>query len=126
MIGLAFYVPHMFRMLVFFLLAGFFGRSMLDRLGIAAFIRNRLKRIVLPFVVFWPVTMAGVVATAILAQRLGLRTPPPPAQGGVPLAHLWFLYDLVLIYAAVLGTRSRVASRGRHADSIWRIVPRPS
>ena len=32
-LGLAFYVPHMFRMILFFLIAGFFGRLACERLG---------------------------------------------------------------------------------------------
>jgi hypothetical protein len=43
--GLVFYVPHMFRMLLFFLLAGFFARMGCERLGTTGFVRDRARRI---------------------------------------------------------------------------------
>src|SRR4051812_35762583 len=52
-----FHVIHMFRMPIFFLIAGFFGRMMLERRGTKAFIRDRFKRIVLPLVIGLPVVL---------------------------------------------------------------------
>lgn len=42
---------HVFRMPVFFVLAGFFAAMLCVRRGVAGFVNNRLQRIVLPFVV---------------------------------------------------------------------------
>ena len=42
---------HLFRMQLFFLLAGFFAELVVDRKGLSAFVLDRLKRILLPFVV---------------------------------------------------------------------------
>ena len=50
----AFYVLHVFRMTVFFLLAGFFARMLLARRGVGGFVRNRLMRIAAPLAMFWP------------------------------------------------------------------------
>lgn len=99
---MAFFVPHMFRMVLFFMIAGLFARLGIQRLGRRAFIKDRIKRIVLVFIGFWPVIMAGIIAAAIGAQAAGIAVPPPPQAGGVPLFHLWFLYVLALFYAATL------------------------
>ncbi len=77
------YVIHIFRMPVFFLMAGFFGRMLLERRGPDAFIWNRLRRILLPLVVAW----------LLIDPHLGDR---------FRLGHLWFLYQLLLFYAAAL------------------------
>ena len=45
------WVCHTFRMPVFFLLAGFFSRLLVEKLGPAAFVRHRAKRLLVPFVV---------------------------------------------------------------------------
>ena len=57
-------VSHMSHMLIFFVLAGFFARMSLERRGVGPFVKDRLLRITLPGIVFWPFTIAGVVAAA--------------------------------------------------------------
>jgi len=114
-LSVSFYVIHMFRMVTFFLLAGFFGRMMFHRLGATAFIKSRLKRIVLPLVVFWPVMMAafiGLVIWSLIVQFGALPeddAPPAWTWSTFPLTHLWFLYVLALFYAAGLMIRALVA-----------------
>ena len=68
-----FFVSHMFRMSLFFLLAGFFGRMMLERRGTRAFVRDRAKRILLPL----------AVGAFSLASVAGLLALPVPAGAGV-------------------------------------------
>ena len=105
---------HMFRMPLFFIVAGYFGRMMYHRRGAAGFVRDRARRIALPWILFWP---PMVVTLAILmvwgAERSPFREtfPPLPALGvdTVPLTHLWFLYYLIWIYALALATRELVA-----------------
>lgn len=104
-----FYLIHMFRMTTFFILAGFFARVLLERRSVGSFIGNRLKRIGIPLVVFWPLTTAAIVAVAIIANMPAAGTaaaaPPPPPAFSVatfPLTHLWFLYALLLLYAGVV------------------------
>jgi fucose 4-O-acetylase-like acetyltransferase len=46
-----FFVVHVFRMSLFYAIAGFFTHLLLERLGVYGLIRNRLRRIALPFVV---------------------------------------------------------------------------
>ena len=50
-LSVLFFVLHIFRMTVFFVLAGFFGRLLLERLGVGAFVMNRAKRIAMPLVI---------------------------------------------------------------------------
>ncbi|MFO1013625.1 MAG: acyltransferase family protein [Caulobacteraceae bacterium] len=119
--GMAFFGLHIFRMTLFFLIAGFFARMMFHRRGAGGFVKDRLKRIGLPLVVGWPILMLMFVVISIWALMVsrgvdlaGLATlPKPPAKPwepiAVPLTHLWFLYVLLLLYAAALAIRSVVA-----------------
>ena len=63
--GLLFYVPHMFRMLLFFLVAGVFARLACERLGTMGFMRDRMRRIAIPLASLWfPMLMAIVAVLA--------------------------------------------------------------
>ena len=105
-----FVVSHMSHMLIFFVLAGVFARMTIERRGVGAFAKDRLLRITLPGMVFWPFVMAGVIATfvwgAITMHGAGGTSAPPPPPGfsarSFPLTHLWFLYALTLTYAGAL------------------------
>jgi ABC-type multidrug transport system ATPase subunit/peptidoglycan/LPS O-acetylase OafA/YrhL len=102
-----FYVIHVFRMTLFFFLAGYFARLLFHRKGTADFVRDRAKRIVAPLVVGW--VFFGPMAMALVYMSLAPPVPGAPAappQGGFPLAHLWFLYYLLLLYGAMLALRS--------------------
>ena len=107
------YILHVFRMLLFFVLAGFFAHLSFHRLGIKGFALDRLKRIGLPLVVGWGIVIAAI--TAILLWNVWLanggRFPeqnqpaPPLSLDYFPLAHLWFLYVLILLYVLTLAVR---------------------
>lgn len=110
-LGVGFYIIHMFRMTLFFIIAGFFARLLLDRVGTAAFVRNRLKRVALPMLGFGIIVLplAIVPMVWVIAQSGPPQPPklPPPSPGGVvPLMHLWFLYLLIIFYAAALLIRT--------------------
>jgi len=113
------YTIHMFRMPLFFLIAGFFGRMLLERRGPAAFVKNRSRRILVPLVAGLPIVMLvtglamalGVLAAGgDLASIKPPQAPPGTVRGGVlgsiNLIHLWFLYYLALFYAGVLIVRA--------------------
>ncbi len=123
-LSVAFYVIHQFRMSLFFVMAGFFAHLVYHRKGSEAFIADRRKRILIPFLVSWPVIMTMFGAVYSLAQYLiasGALTPPSTTSSrgsGVPLAHLWFLYYLLLLYVIILAARS-VILRFDHAGA-WR------
>ncbi|WP_066658261.1 MULTISPECIES: acyltransferase family protein [unclassified Sphingomonas] len=114
LIGSFFIVSHMFRMTLFFVIAGYFGRMLLERRGVAGFVRDRGKRIVLPLFLFWPFVLAGIIAAFIwgaVVMNGGMPPanqppPPPPTVATFPLTHLWFLYVLTLLYLAALAMRS--------------------
>lgn len=95
---------HGFRMHLFFLLAGFFARLARERLGLRNFIKQRLQRVGLPFVVSM-VTILPLMGVAvwwqgrILNQRMIL---PPEFEGGFPTGHLWFLEYLLVLYGIAL------------------------
>lgn len=115
-LSLFFFVAHIFRMTTFFVIAGYFGRMLIGRRGTGGFVRNRLVRITLPLLVFWPIVMAGIIgcfiwgAAAMNGGTLPAAPPPPlPTLATFPLTHLWFLYMLTLLYAAALAIRGLVA-----------------
>ena len=117
-----FFVIHAFRMPTFFLIAGFFARMLLHRRGPRGFIRNRLAHIALPAAVGWPVLYLAVsqvfawgtktMNDGVLPPGSGIMDHPVMRQpGAFPMLHLWFLYFLVLFYAAALAL-SALAARG--------------
>jgi glucans biosynthesis protein C len=64
---LGFFYFHIFRMTVFFFIAGFFANYLAQKRGIKGFIKNRLSRIALPFIIFWPLAIVGVAGLQVLA-----------------------------------------------------------
>ena len=139
-LSVLFYVLHVFRMTVFFVLAGFFARLLFQKRGVGGFIANRAKRIAIPLVSFWPISIAVIIAVAIWAavQANGgamPEGPPPPATTAetFPLTHLWFLYVLLFYYAGVLLLRGAVcvidrsgALRARLVDPLVRLIAGPA
>lgn len=107
-LSVAFFTIHMARMTLFFVLAGFFGRVVRERLGTAGFLRQRALRIGVPLVLAWPLVLAAIDAV------LKVTMPGSASAGGaltvatVPLAHLWFLYLLLWLYAGAMLVRSVV------------------
>jgi glucan biosynthesis protein C len=121
--NLWFYWIHLFRMLTFFLLAGYFGRLLCERIGPRAFAADRWRRIALPLLIGWPLVFAGIVVAVVWAAwikgggSLPQESPPGPrfTPDDFPLTHLWFLYLLLWFYAAALLLRAlwrRIDPRG--------------
>lgn len=128
-LSVAFFVLHIFRMTVFFVIAGFFARLLLERRGTWGFIKNRAARIAMPLAMFWPIVITGIVAVAIWAavQANGGVAPegdppPPPNAETFPLTHLWFLYVLLFFYAAALVLRGLVRLIDRNETLRLRVV----
>jgi len=105
-----FFVVHMFRMLLFFLVAGLFARLLMQRLGTGGFVRNRLRRVGLPLVIFYPLLLPLVVIPIVWAAKQQGMHPAQGGQGGmppgIPWFHLWFLYLLLVMYALLLALRA--------------------
>ena len=133
--GLLFYVPHMFRMLLFFLVAGLFARMACERLGTLGFMSDRARRIAIPLASLWfPMLMAiiAVIAWNAWLVNNGSMPPAPPtpplSPRNFPLTHLWFLYVLLLCYIAALALRAtlgRSAFVQRASDACVRMLASP-
>lgn len=128
--GATFFAIHVFRMTTFFLIAGLFAHMMIGRRGVWGFIRDRLMRIGGPLAVFWtPVMMAivGVLVWVAVINNDGtmpdLPPPPPMTAATFPLTHLWFLWVLLILCAALLVLRAPFAALDR-SDAWGRAVDR--
>jgi peptidoglycan/LPS O-acetylase OafA/YrhL len=112
-LGVTFYVIHIFRMSLFFFIAGFFAHLVFHRRGARAFIKDRAKRIVVPMTAGWIVLAPPTIAAVIWGLTRTFPDGPPPGADtaalqpqGFPLTHLWFLYYLCVFYVLVLGVRA--------------------
>ncbi|WP_298210275.1 acyltransferase family protein [Acidovorax sp.] len=96
---------HAFRMPVFFILAGFFVALLMEQRGPRALVQHRLRRLALPFAVFWPPIFAlcAVLALAFVHRMargtwgldIALQPRMPGAPDGLSTMHLWFLWMLL-------------------------------
>jgi ABC-type multidrug transport system ATPase subunit/peptidoglycan/LPS O-acetylase OafA/YrhL len=131
-IGVAVFTSHVFRMSLFFFIAGFFARLIFQRRGARGFWSDRLKRILGPLLVGWIVIFPTIAALWVWGLRKTFGNAPLPQMPQIPqvplafpLTHLWFLYYLLILYAAVVGVRSIVAAldrSGRVRQSVDRVV----
>jgi ABC-type multidrug transport system ATPase subunit/peptidoglycan/LPS O-acetylase OafA/YrhL len=111
-ISVVLFTSHVFRMSLFFFIAGFFARMMFHRKGPRGFWGDRAKRILVPLVVGWMVLFPAIAVVWVwgLRKTFGNDMPAPPAElmsrpGAFPLTHLWFLYYLLVLYAIVMLVR---------------------
>lgn len=91
---------HLFRMPVFFIIAGFFACLLIENKGIKSFLKHRTKRVLLPFIVFFPL-LAGLFLHALKWGSQFPETLPPiftlfEQVKDLPPStmHLWFLWNL--------------------------------
>lgn len=101
---------HQFRMPLFFVIAGFFAALLVERRGIGGMLKNRSLRVLLPFVLFWPLVTLGIILPigwalthvqnlSPLLQFIAVMQNQPDAPQPPPTtAHLWFLYYLMFFY----------------------------
>lgn len=98
---------HLFRMPLFFIIAGFFVAYLVQKRGMGGMLKNRALRILLPLIIFLPLCLWAVIAPLlsavenvqskspvmemIVTAMANPGTPPPPPT----TMHLWFLYNLV-------------------------------
>ena len=99
---------HSFRIPIFFLLGGFFGAMLFYERGVMRMVKNRISRIVFPFIVFlfllWPFIIFAFSYTnaVFLKQDNPLVMALEPFKNVIILlprktSHLWFLYYLAII-----------------------------
>lgn len=125
-------VIHLFRMVLFMMLAGYFGHMVLHRRGAGSYVRDRLLRIGLPLPTLGPVLFVLMVGALVLngvVRDLGPASAPPVDPGAptgflaLPTMHLWFLLLLVEIALVVVAVRA-VLVRVLGADRAGRLSGR--
>jgi peptidoglycan/LPS O-acetylase OafA/YrhL len=106
-------IIHIFRMPIFYAMAGFFAALLYLRRGPAGLARNRVTRILVPFIVGW-ILLFPLIKTgfwfAITAKESGVAEGLAKVAGMFATgdlfhdstAHLWFLEYLMLFYVAAL------------------------
>jgi hypothetical protein len=127
---------HAFRMPVFFILAGYFVALLVARRGYKGMLAHRLRRLALPFAIFWPVL---IVCTTVLmlvylhlmtygtaGVDLSLITKKPKATSPFNTMHMWFIYYLIwfCIFTAVFApAAARIPARLQSAiNGIFRTL----
>ena len=105
---------HAWRMPLFFLLAGFFAHLLLERRGLRSLILNRITRVGLPLLIFGTITALLIPLLWIYGwtgsfdlqsfQNTAAKGLDLKSSGGV-IAHLWFLYYLLLLYSVIAVAR---------------------
>lgn len=115
-------ISHSFRMELFFLMAGFFGRLTLNRRGAGSFVRSRLMRIGIPFIVGWFILYPLIISCWVMGGeslrgevnilnglKAGLQSLTSLTSPLFTGTHLWFLYYLLLISGITLLLRAIVS-----------------
>lgn len=100
---LAVTVIHAFRMPAFFIVAGFFCALLVQGRGVRGMVKNRLMRLGLPFLVFWPVVYVACGFAALAYFHLMVRGTwgldaslvPRKSPTGPNTIHMWFLWMLL-------------------------------
>jgi glucan biosynthesis protein C len=127
---------HAFRMPTFFILAGYFVALLVARRGYQGMLEHRLRRLALPFAIFWPIL---IVCTTLLmlvyVHLMAYGTPgidvsllAKKSKMGSPFntMHMWFIYYLIwfCVLTAVLAPAAACApARLRTAiDSLFRTL----
>ena len=109
---------HGFRMPLFFLISGFFTAMLWQARGMDRLVRHRLKRIGLPLLAGM-FTIVPLVAWISFGSDFSLIAWPFAWLGG--LAHLWFLWHLLLL-AGSLVIAARLGLQFRH-PAWWLLIP---
>ncbi len=115
------FTSHIFRMTLFFFIAGFFARLAFHRKGARGFWADRATRIAVPLMVGWIVLFPTIAAVWVWGMKKSFGDAaaaapplPEPTAGAFPLTHLWFLYTLLLLYVVVLAVRATVVAVDRN------------
>lgn len=107
----AYWMIHTFRMQLFYLVAGFFARMLYLKIGEKDFISHRIKRIAIPFagslIFILPFTIAPFLYYKyFIAEQLSYADAMAHFRVQMfrwnGMAHLWFLYYLMIFYCGML------------------------
>lgn len=117
-----FWLIHVFRLPLFFLIAGFFAALLVDTRGVGSVVRNRVVRIGIPLVVV--VTLVAPVLALLLG---GVSTTANgPGSSGLAVftefhpSYVWFLWYLSMIYSLALVARAILGHSARARDLLGR------
>jgi glucan biosynthesis protein C len=99
---MVFVVIHTFRMPLFFLVSGYFALLLIEKRNVKGFLINRLKRILLPFIIFLPLALLVVFITIgwaidsidTIVPILDYMATKTSNQPNIQTLHLWFLLNL--------------------------------
>jgi peptidoglycan/LPS O-acetylase OafA/YrhL len=99
---MVFVVIHTFRMPLFFLVSGYFALLLIEKRNVKGFLINRLKRILLPFIIFLPLALLVVFITIgwaidsidTVVPILDYMATKTSNQPNIQTLHLWFLLNL--------------------------------
>jgi peptidoglycan/LPS O-acetylase OafA/YrhL len=116
---IAFNAIHGFRMPVFFLLSGFFTAMLWERRGLRQLALHRIKRIALPLALCC-FSVIPIGTWAFIGSEFSLAYSPFYWLHG--FHHLWFLWVLLWLCAAIL-VLARVGVRFSHPALWWVFVP---
>jgi len=108
-------ISHSFRLELFFLIAGFFSHMKFHKEGFQSFLKSRVVRIAVPFIIGWLLLRPLIVSCWLMgaesmrgdinilnALKDGLASLGERPKDLLVGTHLWFLYYLLLISAIVL------------------------
>ena len=114
-----FYLPvHVYRLPIFFVLAGFFAALLTTRRSFSGMLINRLRRLALPMLVAIPLFLPAMYSAARFAYfNRGSSLLPLGGRESVwhliqnDLHYLWFLWHLLLLclITAVVGSMIQIA-----------------
>ena len=117
---------HVFRMPIFFMVAGFFGSMLFYTRGGWSMVTHRIKRIAFPFVVFLLVLHPIIILTlqyTTMAFGVNLEYISTSLTSLPDITyHLWFLYYLViitLIFVAIGTLTQQVPALGKLARRVF-------
>lgn len=124
---------HLFRMPLFFVVAGYFAALLVARRGMGGLFRNRCARVLLPLLLFLPLVVLSM--NWLTGNAAATAVQPSPAlawirsyvgeHGALPFApgwvHLWFLFYLMLF--TVLVWVASTLGLGRIGDRIAALHP---
>jgi peptidoglycan/LPS O-acetylase OafA/YrhL len=116
-----------FRMQVFFAMSGFFAHLVLERRGAREFLRDRARRLVVPFCAAVPAIVALDLLVRGWSASRGLLSPlyrDGAAWSPAPL-HLWFLQYLFLYCVIAFVLARRGVTGARAGRWLARAVQRP-
>ena len=133
---------HVFRMPIFFVLAGLFAAMLFSKRGAAGLLENRSRRIGIPFAIalllLFPLTNFGFIFAIVAAKSsiaAGWAAVFAVAQTSPPYLptftmRLWFLYYLLYFYVgavliAAACKRLPAAWRNAVATAFWPLVQQP-